>query len=242
MARTVGEIMNRELFGLRPGDSAEEGLGYILALGITGAPVIGADGKPVGVVSFRDLVGRAAGATVEERMTRPALSAREDDTIDDVARRLAESGVHRLVVVDAEGRAAGVVSALDVIRGLVGMPASHPATFPHYDRKVGVSWTDDTQLDLDHVGAAPDGPGVLLLVRGGREVTETVVWAEAAFNVRTRLYDILSLPQDSPLLSRILRDDHELRFRAAPVQDTTKRMKVLEALLSDAHGKLEASA
>ncbi len=242
MARTAREIMNPELFHLRPADSAEQALGYILALGITGAPVIDASGKPVGVVSFRDLVGRASGATVEERMTRPALTAREDTGIEALARLLAESGVHRLVVVDGEGRATGIVAALDVIRGLVGMPASHPATFPHYDSKAGVSWTDDTEMDLEHMGAAPDGPGVFVLVRGGRGVTETVVWAEAAYNVRTRLYDILSLPQDAALLARILREDHELRFRAASVPDANRRMKMLEGLLSDAHRRLEASA
>lgn len=242
MARIVREIMNPELFSLRPSDAAEDALGYILALGVTGAPVVDTSGKPVGVASFRDLVARRAPASVEERMTRPALVIDEHATIEDAARMLSDSGVHRLVAVDDGGRAVGIVSALDVIRGLMGLPASHPATFPHYDQASGVSWTDDTELDLDHVGIAPDGPGVLVLVRGGREISEAVVWAEAAFNVRTRLYDILSLPQDAPLLARMLRDDHHLRFRAASIQDPSVRMKVLERLLGAAHKKLEAAS
>lgn len=243
MAKTVDEIMNHELFSLRPDDSCEDGLGYILALGVTGAPVIDPEGRPIGVVSFRDLVARKSPEPVKERMTRPALVVRTDASIEDAARVLAESGVHRVVAVDAGGRAVGVVSSLDVIRGLMGLPAGHPATFPHYDAATGIAWTDDTLLEIERLAVAPDGPGVFALVRGGRGLSEAVIWAEAAHNVRTRLYDILSLPQtDTPLLKRILSDYQNLRFRAASISDMQTRMKVLEALLAEAHKKLEAAA
>lgn len=40
VAKLVQEIMNREVFSLRPEESAEEALNWILALRITGAPVV----------------------------------------------------------------------------------------------------------------------------------------------------------------------------------------------------------
>lgn len=240
MAKTVREIMNRELFSLRPSDDCEDALGYILALGITGAPVVDESRRPVGMVSFRDLLARDPHASVELRMTRPAITVDETASIEEAARRLSESGVHRLAAVDDQGRAVGLVSSLDVIRGLLGLPASHPATFPHYDAALGISWTDDTPLEIERLGAAPDGPGVFALVRGGRGMTESVVWAETARNVRTRLYDVVSLPQEASVLEALLRDRKNLRFRAAAVSDAQERMHALRALLAEAHKRLEA--
>lgn len=235
MAKTVKEIMNRELFSLRPNDGTDDALGYIVALGITAAPVLDEDRRPLGVASFRDLLPVPAPGKVLERMSVPAISVSENVSVEEVARLLAERGVHRVVVVDGEGRAVGVASSLDVVRALLGLPAVHPATFPHWDKAHGVSWTDDTILELDRLDVAPDGPGVLALATGGRGVEERLVWAEAAHNVRTRLYDIVSRPQDEqPLLRRIIDGNPNLRFRAAAVESLDHRQGVAEALMASA--------
>ena len=42
-------------------------------------------------------------------------------TIQEAARRIGETGHHRLVVVDARDRPVGIVSSLDIVRGLIGM-------------------------------------------------------------------------------------------------------------------------
>jgi len=235
MPRTVQEIMNRELFSLRIQDGTEEALGYIIGLGITAAPVLDEAKKPIGVASFRDLLRSRAPATVAERMTVPAVTIPVDARVEDAARLLAERGVHRVVVVDRDGKAVGVASSLDVIRGLLGLPAEHPSTFPHWDKVHGVTWCDDTLLELERLEVAPDAPGVLALIRGGKGLEERVVWAEAAHNVRTRLYDVLSRPQDEqPLLKRILASYSGLRFRAAAITMTDQREAISEALMADA--------
>jgi len=244
MPKTVHEIMNRELFSLRIQDGTDDALGYIVGLGITAAPVLDEAKKPIGLASFRDLLRSSAPATVAERMTVPAITIGEGASVETAARLLAERGVHRVVVVDTEGKAVGVASALDVIRGLLGLPASHPSAFPHWDKKHGVSWSDDTLLDLERLDVAPDGPGVLAVIRGGKAVEERVVWAEAAHNVRTRLYDLLSRPQDEqPMLKRILASYAGLRFRAAAIHMADQREAVSEALMAEAlSGLAPASA
>lgn len=235
MPKQVKEIMNRELFSLRIQDGTDDALGYIIGLGITAAPVLDEAKKPIGVASFRDLLRAPSPSTVAQRMTVPAVTVGADASIEDAARVLAERGVHRVVVVDAEGRAVGVASSLDVIRGLLGLPASHPSAFPHWDKGHGVSWCDDTLLELDRLDVAPDGPGVLVLIRGGRGVEERVVWAESAHNVRTRLYDLLSRPQDEqPMLKRILASYAGLRFRAAAIHMADQREAVSESLMAEA--------
>jgi hypothetical protein len=123
-----------------------------------------------------------------------------------------------------------MLSALDVLRGLFGVPARRPAAFPHLDKEFGVSWSDDELLEADRLGKAPEGPGVIVLVRGGRRAWEVPVWVEACERVRTRLDELLSIPQsDSPALAALL-SHGDLRFRAASVPDAAKRARIVEVL------------
>jgi len=229
MSSRVGEIMNPELFRVSPGDVASNVLNGILALGITGAPVVDGAGRPLGMVTLRDLVGRT-GTRAGGLMTSPAVTITADATIADAGRRLAAAGRHRLVVVDGEERAIGMVSAVDVIRGLLGLPITHPASFPHLDQETGLTWTDDAPLDLDHLEGAPDGPGLLQLVHGGPGLPERVVWVESSENVYTRLTDMLAEPQRDQAVLAWWLSQSGMRFRAAAADDPIARRKALELL------------
>lgn len=231
MAKCVSEIMSRSVFAVRPDDDSDLVLREIVALGITGVPVVDDDGRPLGMASFRDLLAAKTSGRVFERMSKPAVGVPAEATIEDAARLAAEAGVHRLVVTGADGALTGVVSSLDLIRGLMGLPAPHPATYPVEDAETRTYWCEDAVLDVDQVGVAPDAPGVLALIRGGRGLEERLVWVEMANNVRTRLYDLVSEPQtDTPELERILRERGHIRFRATAVADPERRRLVYEAL------------
>jgi CBS domain-containing protein len=231
MARRVDEIMNRELFSLRPDDDVDDARGYLFALGITGAPVVDARGAPLGVISLRDLMRERAGRKVSERMSRPAVRVLPSTLVRDAARVMAERGFHRLPVIDPDGRAVGMLSLLDVVRAMIGVPVSHPDTFPHFDRETGLTWSDDAPFDLDHAQFAPDGPGVLVLRLGGPNLPESDVWVEATNNARARVHDLLSLPQVNRRLTALLqRFPSDLRFRAAPDWDAEHRAMVAERI------------
>lgn len=233
MARAVNEIMNTELFGVRPEDPVQEALGYILALGISGAPVIDPWGRPVGMVSLRDLVKEQGGSQVKDRMVTPPSILEQEDTIDQAARYLGERLLHRAPVVNKQGIAVGIVSTLDLVQALVGLPVVHPSSFPHYDRETGISWSDDVALDEEHAPRAAAGPGVLVLRAGGVGMAETDVWVEAVQDVRARVDDLLGLPQDDLDVARLLEVYRgRLRFRSAWVPDAIKRRQVAEALRS----------
>jgi CBS domain-containing protein len=216
----VREIMNGELFYVGPDEPAGPTGEGILAMGITAAPVLDGNHRPLGVVSLRDLMEARNGARVSARMTSPAVVVRDDAGIADAARLVGETGHRHLVVVDETGRAVGMVSAVDLVRALVGLPARHPASFPHFDRRTGLTWTDDAVLDVAHLDRAPDGPGLILLVHDAPGVPRRVVWVEASQRVLTRLTDMLSVPQDSPQLVRWLEDRAQLRFRIGVAHDT----------------------
>jgi CBS domain-containing protein len=229
MALTVSEIMNREVFSVGPAESVDATRAAILALGITGVPVVNEEGKPLGLVSLRDLVGERPGLTAGERMTRPPATVPAEVRLGEAARRLARTRYHRLIVVDAGGYVVGMVSALDIIRGLMGLPAPHPASFPHLDRETGLSWTDDLPLELGEIHAAPDGPGVLVLLHGGAGVAERVLWAESSESIRDRLKEMLTTVQ--PGLLGAWLGYGGLRFRAASAPDPAERSDALTAAL-----------
>jgi CBS domain-containing protein len=230
MAIHVAEIMNREVFRLTPAEPADDALGDLIALGISGAPVVDEEGHPLGVVSLRDLAGSRPGDTAGQLMTRPAAVVREDEAILAAGRLLAHTGYHRLVVIDGEGRVAGMVSALDVMRGLLGLPAVHPASFPHLDPELGLIWTDDQPLVAGGLEAAPDGPGIIVLTHGAAGIPERVVWVESARDVYTRLTDLVSTPQtEQPVLAYWL-GRGPLRFRATAVRQEDLRRRALDRI------------
>jgi CBS domain-containing protein len=121
---TVREYMNPELVYVREGDRPELALYAVLEFGLTTVAVLDEDHMPVGAVALRDVIHRK-GTPV--RIAAPAVTIDVDAPIERAARTMAEAGVHHLVVVDDEGRAAGMLSALDCVRAFLGMAAAHPA-------------------------------------------------------------------------------------------------------------------
>jgi CBS domain-containing protein len=110
--------------------------------GISGVPIVDGDGRLVGIVSEADLMtktayggthrrplallgdvlrgherrwlAKSAALTAGELMTRKVATARPTETVRTAARRLVETGVKRLPVVDQD-RLVGIISRTDVL-------------------------------------------------------------------------------------------------------------------------------
>jgi CBS domain-containing protein len=219
MAQRVREIMNHEVFCVVPDELSGDVRAYFQTLGIAAAPVVDDEGHPIGFVSLRDLARAADDTPIGACMTARADMVALHTSITDAATRMADLGRHHLAVVDDEGRIAGYIGSLDVIRGLLGKPVPHPESFPHYDRDLDLQWTDDLPLSDAGVAEAPDGPGLLRLIRSRPGEPDRVVWSEGTHNVRTRVLDLIAGPQPSmPHLVDEL-DRGELFFRAAATKN-----------------------
>lgn len=230
MSQYVREIMCEKLFHCSEDEPYISALLGILSLGISGAPVLDEAGMPVGVISLRDLVGERRAPTVGGRMTSPAVVISRDATVEDAGRMLATRSIHRLVVVDGDGCAVGVVSALDLVRALIGLPARHPAALVG-ESTGGLTWSDPAVLSEENAQVVPQQSGLLMLVHGGAGTPEVEVWAESASDLRER---ILSLSRadneraDPPQLTYLLqRESEHLRFRTARVDDPRQRVDAL---------------
>jgi uncharacterized protein (TIGR02284 family) len=122
----VSDIMNTKLLYILEGERLSLAKSKILEFGVTAVPVLDDEHRPVGVVSLRDLMRDEPMATSAARVVKGSATIREG------AKSLAEADVHHLVVVDDEGVAIGMVSALDFVRAFSGIVARHPAPFGGY--------------------------------------------------------------------------------------------------------------
>lgn len=94
---------------------------------VSGLPVVDGDGVLVGVISQTDFLHLAnpevrslirhasSGIRVGEVMSRPAVTVLLTTSLLDAARSMVQERVHRLVVVDANQRPLGVLSAIDFV-------------------------------------------------------------------------------------------------------------------------------
>jgi CBS domain-containing protein len=86
-------------------------------------PVIDVDDHPVGVVTDRDIVRRIVaqgknpiGYTAETCMSHPVVTVASDARLEDVITTMEEHQIRRVLVVDDQGRCAGIISQADIAR------------------------------------------------------------------------------------------------------------------------------
>jgi CBS domain-containing protein len=90
---------------------------------ITGAPVTDEEGHVIGVISQRDLLAHTLtpspeappATTVKDIMTPVAVTVEEETPLAEVAARMAQHGIHRVVVVDHAQRVRGIVTSMDLV-------------------------------------------------------------------------------------------------------------------------------
>ena len=214
MSESVDSIMNHEVYTVRAHDASGEVLGMILTLGITAAPVVDERGVPLGLVSLRNLARAGRDEPVSKHMTTPAATVSSSTSVEQAGREMGQLAYHHLVVVDDQGRVCGFLSSLDVIRGLVGLPASHPPAFPHQEPESGMSWSPTLPLTEANIERfARPGAGMLVLTNA--EASDEVLWAEASHDVSARLRAFVAGEHNLPEpVSERLRQG-QLGFRCA---------------------------
>ena len=86
-------------------------------------PVIDDAGRPVGVITDRDIACRAVAQNKDTRalcaadcMTTPCVSVARDETVDECCELLESNQIRRVLVVDDHGALCGIVALADIAR------------------------------------------------------------------------------------------------------------------------------
>lgn len=162
-------------------------------------------------------------------MRSPAVSVPPSMTVDAAARCLVGQDLHHLIVVDSTGAAIGMLSILDVLRALLGIPPHHPPGFPHWDESTETSWTDDWPLTEENLAHAPDEAGVLALITEQPGIRDAMISAEPCTSLRSRVENLIRGDVSSSVLAQSLASGN-VCFRTTVVQDDSRRERIARLL------------
>jgi CBS domain-containing protein len=138
----VAEVMTTEVLTVKPDTSLKQVAELLSRCGISGLPVVDAEGQVLGVVSEADIIlkerrrrqpgfwrrmldreeplsAKATARTAGEAMTSPAVTITGDRRVDAAAALMLDRQVNRLPVLDRAGKLAGIVSRADLVRAFV---------------------------------------------------------------------------------------------------------------------------
>ncbi|MCS6891932.1 MAG: CBS domain-containing protein [Rhodovarius sp.] len=185
------DLMSTGLLTFPPDAPVETIAAALAERGVSGAPVVDADGRLLGIVTEGDLLRRlsaraeqprgwlralfanpaaeaerfvrAEGRRARDVMTTDLVTVSEDATAEEIAHLMETRGIKRVPVL-SEGRLVGIVSRADLLRALLSSPAqaSGPRSDAEIRRDLMAALRRQPWYDAYHVLAEVQG-GVVTL-------------------------------------------------------------------------------
>jgi uncharacterized protein (DUF39 family)/CBS domain-containing protein len=117
----VRDIMTREIIVGKPNDDIKDVARVLIAKGVDHLPIVDNEGKLIGIITSWDLAKAIAQdkRQLHEIMTLKVISAREDEAIDTVIRRMEQHNISGVPVVDQSNHIIGILTTDDISRKLV---------------------------------------------------------------------------------------------------------------------------
>ena len=117
----VEDVMTRDVISVKQDTPIYEAMALMRKHDITGMPVIDDDMTLVGVITEKDVLRLFCGDEDDENktvgffMTRPAVSYREDESLQSVCDFMMVNYFRRVPVVSQKGNLVGIISRPDII-------------------------------------------------------------------------------------------------------------------------------
>lgn len=139
----IKEVMTKDVRSISPDATAQEALGLLEKLQISGLPVIDEKGKLVGMFTEKGILSHILPSYIEkvgrfiyeenpkatrkkfadlnrikvsQLMRREVVTTNEDTTLCEVARIMLTRKARRLPVIDRSGKVVGIVARCDVLK------------------------------------------------------------------------------------------------------------------------------
>jgi CBS domain-containing protein len=198
MSWKVGQVMTSEVVSVRPDAPFKECVEMFRLHRVGALPVVDASRALLGILSESDLLRkeeikdgrsdlRGAARVAGDAMTRAIITVTEDAGITEAARRMHDSSVHQLPVVDGAGRLVGIVTRGDLLKVFLRSDESIrrevdedllPGTFgiPRGSLEI------DVRQGVVHIAGTVDTAGQARLVLRFLERVEGVVAVESGLS------------------------------------------------------------
>ncbi len=155
--KPVSEVMTRDVVAIAAEKTVFQAWKQMLESRVKALPVVDRSGRVIGILTDEDLLERAgiqqrlsvairmekaeveqelqalerSTLKVEDVMTHPAVTVVESDTLGIATAQMAKAGLKRLPVVDQDGKLAGMLSRLDILREVARTePVQHEKDAP----------------------------------------------------------------------------------------------------------------
>lgn len=112
------DIMRKRVVCLSPETTLAAAAALFSKRGISGAPVVSAEGRLLGVLSRTDMAGRDGALRAEQAMTPWAVSLEEDTPVRELASQMLAKRIHRIMIT-RNGEIRGIVTSMDMLRALL---------------------------------------------------------------------------------------------------------------------------
>lgn len=116
--KLVREYMTVDVISLDASQTVKDVISKIRTTGHDGFPVL-SNGKAVGLIAARDIVGAKASDKIAPLMQPVILKTMPDESMTDVARKMFRFCVQKLPVVNPDGKFVGLITNADVIRSQI---------------------------------------------------------------------------------------------------------------------------
>jgi CBS domain-containing protein len=224
---SAAEIMNRKFYYASQAESVGTILQEMTERGLGSVPVLDLEGRPLGIATMAQIERCYDVEELTNHLARPAACVHQSTPAEVAARMAAVHQADLLLLVDDHGLAVGCLTALDLLRAVLGLHGSRTQTNGSPEE----GWDAAELLELSAVHRAPEAPGIVLLCSGLDKDERRIVWAEAAENMRERLDEMLRNPQANPQLETLLNVyPRTLRFQCLTVHDETQRKQLASSL------------
>jgi len=162
------DVMSDGVLSVAANASVLEAARLLVNCGVTAMPVVDDSGTMSGIVSEADLMGDAEDYVaardgrptrkVADVMTRDVITASEDTPLALIARLMKGRNIKRIPIL-RNGAVVGIVSRVDILRGLISLSRDRNEVHPGYRRDEelrrevyaacqGRSWSQARQMDV----------------------------------------------------------------------------------------------
>jgi CBS domain-containing protein len=113
------DIMTRKVATIHPGASVQEAAQLLDQRRISGAPVVDADDKIIGIITEADIISKVdrEGLRVADIMSHNVIAVSEETPVSEIAALLTERKIKRVPVVENE-KLVGIVSRADIVHAV----------------------------------------------------------------------------------------------------------------------------